>query len=199
MLICPHCRRAVEVTGPLAGRILSCPHCRGAFSAVAPPLPGPATAEPFDFTESAAGGGGTARRPRPPVAGPVLIALSAGSYVVALFLPAVAPLRDSRPGPGWMAFVSCLLALLSPWEWRRDDGTAVMAASWLANPAIWAGWCLAAAGHGRRAACAGAGGVALGLTALIGFRAEVVGQPGYWLWVASAAVLLAAGKACRTR
>jgi hypothetical protein len=129
------------------------------------------------------------------------VAVAVGLYAVAFLLPAAYPFADgkfSRLYGSWVdfridgagAFHLGWNALTAVGDW--DLERAPLAAAWLANPAFWVALGCALLGRERASALAAAVGVALGLAVLPRYSAVVVGQPGYWLWLASMAVLAAA-------
>ncbi|MGH7202255.1 MAG: hypothetical protein ACREJB_16745 [Planctomycetaceae bacterium] len=123
-------------------------------------------------------------------------------YGVSLSLPAIAVNGRSgaAPVPGYEAVIAGVFALVMLFQ------PAV-----LANPAIWTGLVLLACGRWRSAAVAGALAVVLTLSALLIYDPAAPPQgggadspsthppriiqllPGYYCWVASAAILTAAG------
>jgi hypothetical protein len=114
----------------------------------------------------------------------------AALYGTAFLVPAVnISARDIGYGsiPGWIAFLASMGAFIAPGGW--DFFRIVLAASWLANPAICCGLACIVVGHVRWADFFGLTGFMLALSTLIEYRAAVCDQPGYWLWVASAGVL----------
>jgi hypothetical protein len=124
------------------------------------------------------------------------VAASAGAmYVAALFLPAVAPFNPSFSNatvPGYTAFRAWVVFI--EWEPGRLDWW-VLGLAWLANPAIWAAIVLIAVGCRRAAGVAAACGVTLGLVPLPWGYSSIGGLPGYWMWIGSAGLVLAASLA----
>ena len=123
---------------------------------------------------------------------PVVVAVCLTCYGLALLLPAVslfAPHTASSGIPGWMAFWFGLCAFVVPAP--VDLERVLVMVNWLANPAIWVGLVSAWWGWWRSAAGCGVAGVLLSLAVLLlpRYRDGLVGQPGYWLWVATAALL----------
>jgi hypothetical protein len=109
-------------------------------------------------------------------------------YGLSLGLPAISVLRGTTSAGesafelGWSAWTKWTPAELDWW---------IIAAAWLANPAIWIGILAVLLGRWRLGALAGACGLAFCLLPLTRF-AQVVGvHVGYWAWVSSAAVVLA--------
>jgi hypothetical protein len=68
----------------------------------------------------------------------------------------------------------------------------VLGLAWLVNPAIWAAITLTVAGRRRAAGAAAGCGMVLALVTLPWYFSGVAGLPGYWAWVGSAGVVLAA-------
>jgi hypothetical protein len=148
------------------------------------------------------------------------ILLVGGMYAAAFFLPVLAiPLLDQPAMDRLKAEVGGrvggeVIGVEGPSEFvvkgyqsfrgGPSDGW-VLVVAWCANPVLWVGFLLLLARRWRGAALAGV--VALGLGAVMAVSATVtVGDPradirwsvadyrvGYWLWLASMALLAAAG------
>lgn len=136
----------------------------------------------------------TSRRPH-------FLALVALIYAMSFLLPALGDL------PGWAAFVwglpCCVMAPFTvlasgtpgnqltarDWQW------CLLALAWAANPLAWIGYGFLA--RGAVSWARGLGVVALALASSViltagGGRAGGLG-PGYWLWIASIALLVCGG------
>jgi hypothetical protein len=109
-------------------------------------------------------------------------------YVASLVLPTGEVVirgwtRIGSSSPAFRGYVAFVVALFAPgnpsWE------TALMFASWLANPLFWLGcyWCLK--GRMARAAITAGASLVLGLSILPWAWDLVAGWPGYWVWLAS--------------
>ena len=134
----------------------------------------------------------------------VLIPLA---YVSSFALPAIGDL------PGWGAFVlglpCCVAApfgLMSASSGENGPGSRVLLEclsylSWAANPLLWIGYGSLAAGGYRRAGVYGGAAYffALSFAATSTTRSPTHASlgPGYWLWVASMALLLIGGYTCK--
>src|SRR5262249_32211982 len=120
----------------------------------------------------------------------VLLAISCILFVTSLFNEGYSDDRGGRPAPA-------LLLFLIGWL-----GVFLGFIAWLANPLLLMGWILLAVRRRRSAAaCAFAAAVCAGsflfckpiVSDDAGHRSRITGYGlGYWLWLASAAVLLAA-------
>jgi hypothetical protein len=120
----------------------------------------------------------------------VLLLLCGGLYGSAFLLPTVNPYNWATgwgPSPGLTAFRVGFTALTDAGGW--DSERCLVAASWLANPVFWVGILCGAARQWRWAGWLGALSGVLALVVLPRYAALVADQPGYWLWVGSAAVL----------
>jgi hypothetical protein len=111
-------------------------------------------------------------------------------YVAAFFLPTVAPFNPANSDTvfdGADAFAAGWRALLAFAPEESDYW--LMSAAWLANPLIWLAFIATIVG--RRQVCwvTAIAGLLLCLVALVRFGRTVGNNPGYWAWVASAAVL----------
>jgi hypothetical protein len=120
------------------------------------------------------------------------VIIAYGLYVMAFLLPVTNPYADDNSGGlnGADAFYVGWTALTAVGPWDLDN--ASLAAAWLANPAFWLALGGAVLDRGRASALAAGVGVALALPVLPRYAAVVGGQQGYWLWLASLAVLAAA-------
>lgn len=99
------------------------------------------------------------------------------AYLLSFFIP-----------PGLMGFGFALEALGRCFRdpAHGDGGAWLLGASWLANLAAWAGVILLGAGARRGAAVAGECALVLAICAL----PFGLAMPGYWLWLASMAVIV---------
>jgi hypothetical protein len=79
---------------------------------------------------------------------------------------------------------------INAWE-PGDLDWWIMSVSWFANPAIWVGMIALVLGRWDIGAAAGACALCLSLLVLTRFAAVVGPHPGYWIWVMSAAFVLA--------
>jgi hypothetical protein len=115
-------------------------------------------------------------------------------YLLALLLPTaeVTVFDKSVPNKfaGYEAFELGWKALTAWDKWNADR--AILAAAWLANPAIWAALVCVARGWRRWTMLAASLGLALALIALPRWYSKVASQPGYWVWLGSAVVPLIA-------
>jgi hypothetical protein len=144
----------------------------------------------------------------------LVAAASCSLYISSFFLPVAAPFRVYNvgpngvgvpskypPQPGYVAFRESwnLLHYAEP----NDIGWRALGAPWFANPAIWIGILLLAAGYWRAATIVGGGASLLALMAITQFEGRIGTEVGYWVWVSSAAILLCAGLVqlvvCRSR
>ena len=120
--------------------------------------------------------------------GLALVGLCPLLYALSLMLPAFDPLIPRQGGfPGWLAFKIGFGALTGPWY--LDSHLAWMAASWLANPMIWAGLGCSSARRWSFARWFGLAGIGFSLIPLMRWPGACVEMPGYWMWVASALAL----------
>lgn len=148
------------------------------------------TVRPFAAVPKPMTPGPSARRSRWAVA-----CCAAAVYGAALLLPTAAPFNaaySTTTYPGYDAFR--LWKVLFLWEPGSIDWW-VLSLGWLANPAIWIAIALTAAGRPRPAGVAAGCGLVLGLAPLPWYFPMVAGLPGYWAWVGSAGLVLAAGVA----
>ena len=124
----------------------------------------------------------------------IAVVCSAGLYLAALLLPAVNIYTRGTGGDcshafaGHEAFHMGWAALVAQDSWDVHRG--VLALGWLVNPAIWAALGFLAAGRCCWAGSAAAMGLVLALAVFPWYYALVWDQPGYWAWLASAALLL---------
>jgi hypothetical protein len=106
-----------------------------------------------------------------------------GLYLVSFFLPVYGN------SPGWQTFILACPLLL----W----GMAFAGLAWLANPCLWAGVYYLGRGRGSAAWRLGVLGLGLGLSSPLLWATMTEGkvflQEGYWVWLASLAVLIPAG------
>jgi hypothetical protein len=113
-------------------------------------------------------------------------------YVAALFLPTVAPFNpafSTTTYPGYVAFRMWKVLV----EWVPEDiHWWVISLAWLANPAIWIAIVLTAAGFRRGAGAFAGCGLVLGFVPLPCGYSALGELPGYWAWVGSAGLLMAA-------
>ena len=119
----------------------------------------------------------------------IAVGVPTGVYLLALVLPAVQPMK----GIGWLGSSSGHDAFvvgyrvwfdLEDEDWNLER--ILIAASWLANFAIWAAILLLAFGRRRLAFTAGVTGCLLTLCALPYYWQMIIDQPGYWCWWGSA-------------
>jgi hypothetical protein len=127
----------------------------------------------------------------------VLVGVAAALYVASLVLPTVAPFNPQFSNtvyPGWHAFQIGWRALgtVEP----HEPDWWVVGAAWLVNPLVWIAGTATLIGRRGWARAAAFAGVGLCLPVLFRFGGIVAGLPGYWCWLASAA-LLAAGSSVR--
>src|SRR5262245_55023011 len=133
-----------------------------------------------------------------------LVALgSAALYVASLFLPVAPPFKyglvvdGGSPRvivptqPGYIAFRESL-KFLDYWD-PLDSQWWALGAPWLANPAIWLGIILMAAGFWRSSAITGGCALILALLALTQFEARIGSHVGYRAWTCSAGILFSCG------
>ena len=130
----------------------------------------------------------------------------AGLYLAAFFLSAANPYYgppDPRyqPWPGYTVF---RLGWVLITKWEKDDPFVgmqlVVVTAWMANPAIWLAIGAVSCRRWWWTRLFAGVGLALALAPLVlpQFADALAGQPGYWMWAASAALLFAIGWHART-
>jgi hypothetical protein len=124
--------------------------------------------------------------------GTTLAVLAAGTYAISFFLPTANHALIGNPVHyGGDAFLFCLRAIFN----GEPNIGQVLASGWLANPAAWLAGVSFLAGH-KWMVWPALAAVELGLCPLPLFWSMILGHPGYWIWLASLALLLGA---CMTR
>jgi hypothetical protein len=122
----------------------------------------------------------------------VVVALAAVFYAASLLLPTATPFNpdfSDTTYPGYVAFGAWKVVL--DWAPSKIDWW-LLGGAWFANPAIWLAIIFVAANYWRVAAAAACCGLLLGLVVLPRYHPIVAGLPGYWAWLSSAGILLAA-------
>jgi len=135
----------------------------------------------------------------------LVAAASCTLYVSSFFLPVGSPIRISTSSPKGVGAPSNhpplgpgSVAFRESWKFLHhaepnDIGWRALGAPWFANPAIWIGILLLAAGYWRAATIFGGSASVLALLAISQFEARIGTEIGYWAWTGSAAILFGQG------
>jgi len=113
-------------------------------------------------------------------------------YGVSLSLPTFSPFNPQSSNATYAGEFAVRMGWRSIVAWEPGDlDWWITSVAWLANPAIWVGMIALVLGRRDIGAAAGACGLCLSLLVLTRFAAIAGPHPGYWIWVTSAAFVLA--------
>jgi hypothetical protein len=130
----------------------------------------------------------------------IVVVLSTALYGASIVLPAAAPFNPTFSTTTYSGYDAFELGRRIWFHFEPDDIDCwLVGAAWLANPATWLTIILVALGRWRPAFIAGVFSLSLALIVLPWCYPTVAGLPGYWAWIASPSLLVAAAALELTR